>query len=260
MNQILIKPQFEWGARIGYAARGIIYLLIGGLAVMAVSGGGGKTTGTKGALKSLLDEPFGQIMFGLLALGLFCYSGWRAIQSIKDADNHGNNAQGVAIRIGLFISSITHLLLAIWASSILLGFGSSGSSSNQGGLITHSWGQWLFGIAGLAIVAAGGAHLIKGWKAGFEKHMDIPQSQRVWAVPVCRIGLISRGAVYCIVGFFLVSSVWIAGTGELKSIGEALSWLRDQPFGAWLLGIIAVGLFSFGIYSSLEAVYRRIDR
>ncbi|HEY7773341.1 MAG TPA: DUF1206 domain-containing protein [Marinagarivorans sp.] len=259
-DQISIKPEFAWGARVGYAARGVIYLMIGGLAVMTAFGSGGKTTGTKGALTSLLEQPFGQIMFGLVAIGLFCYSGWRAVQCISDTDNHGTNGKGLAIRAGLLISSITHLLLAIWAFSVLFGSGSSGSSNGASGLIGHTWGRWLLGAAGIAIIGAGIAHLIKGWKAGFEKYMDIPSQHRGWAVPMCRFGLVSRGAVYCLVGFFLVSSVVAAGSADLKNVGEALTWLRDQPFGIWLLGVTAVGLFSFGVYSGLEAMYRRIDR
>ena len=259
-DQMLIKPEFAWLARIGYIARGVIYLMIGALAVMTALDSGGKTTGAKGALTSLLDQPFGQIMFGAVALGLFCYSGWRALQSISDTDNHGTDTKAIAIRGGLLVSAITHLVLAIWACTLLFGSGSSESSGGSGGIMANSWGRWVLGVAALAIIGAGIAHLVKGWKAGFEKYMDIPTQQRSWAVPVCRFGLVSRGAVYCLIGFFLLSSVWVAGSEDLKSIGDALTWLRGQPFGAWLLGITAVGLFSFGVYSILEAMYRRIDR
>ncbi|VUD41993.1 hypothetical protein TDB9533_00602 [Thalassocella blandensis] len=257
-SNISIPPEFAWGARLGYAARGVMYLMIGGMATLAALGSEGKTTGSKGALATLSDEPHGQVMIITLIIGLLCYSAWRAVQSIKDTDQHGNNIKAIAIRGGLLVSAITHLFLAYWAGTVLLGNDAS-DSSNSEGFLKNSWGQWVFCIAAVCVFGAGIAHIVKGWNAGFEKFMDIPHQQKYWAKPLCRFGLVSRGAVYCIIGIFLFSSAWVAGAGEISGVGEALTWLQGQLFGSWLLGVTAIGLFSFGIYSALEAFYRRID-
>jgi hypothetical protein len=95
--------------------------------------------------------------------------------------------------------------------------------------------------------------------ARFEKYMNIPADKRSWARPVCQFELATRGAVWLIIGWFLIKSAWMAKGGEVEGMAEALQWLRGSPYGSWLLGIVAAGLFAFGIYSLLEAAYRRID-
>ena len=260
MTDISVKPEFSWIARLGYTARGVIYLIIGGLALLAMSGNGGKTTGSKGALSSLRNEPFGDTIIIALIAGLLCYSVWRTIQSIKDSDNHGTGFKALAIRGGLLISAITHLSLAYWATTLIIGDSSSSSNSTSDSLLSHTMGQILFSVVGICVFGAGIAHFIKGWKAGFEKHMAIPMSHRYWAKPVCQFGLISRGLVYCIIGSFIFFSAWYLTSKDIESIGAALEWLRVQPFGSWLLGFTAVGLFAFGIYSILEACFRRIQK
>ncbi|BBI51576.1 hypothetical protein HORIV_39970 [Vreelandella olivaria] len=99
-------------ARMGYASRGIVYVLVGGLAALAAFGQGGQTEGSRGALERLLTAPFGNVLLGLIAVGLLGYAMWRTIQAVKDADHHGNGAKGLAIRAGLLASAITHTLLA----------------------------------------------------------------------------------------------------------------------------------------------------
>ena len=259
LNQIALKPQFEWGARIGYAARGSIYVIIGCLAISAAFLGGSETPGSKGAIQSLLGEPFGKILITLLILGLVCYSAWRATQAITDTDDHGLDAKGIAVRGGLLTSSITHLLLAIWAATLLFSGNESSDSGSNYGLYSTTWGRWVLVFAGIRILGAGVAHLIKGWKAGFEKYMEIPPAHQSWMNPLCRFGLVSRGFVYLIIGGFVASSAWVARDGQVKGVGDALSWLQQQSYGGILLGVVAVGLLAFGIYSLLEALYRRID-
>ena len=112
---------------------------------------------------------------------------------------------------------------------------------------------------GLAVIGAGASHIVKGYKAGFVKHMDIPPGQKSWACPPCQFGLITRGVVWLMIGWFLIRSVFKARAGDIAGMGEALNMLAASPYGDWLLGIVALGLFAFGIYSFLEAAYRRIN-
>lgn len=89
--------------------------------------------------------------------------------------------------------------------------------------------------------------------------MAIPESQYRWIKKVCQFGLISRGIVWCIIGWVVLRSAFISGTSENKGISDALEWLQTTPFGSWLTMTVAVGLIAFGLYSFLEAVYRRIE-
>ena len=163
----------------------------------------------------------------------------------------------LAIRIALFGSAITHALLAVWAIALL--DGDDGPPSDTLGLLSSGAGQTAFVAAGLVCVAAGLAHFYKGWKAGFEKYMSLPANTQIWARPMCRFGLVARGIVWCMVGWFFIDSAMKAQADEIRGIDEALTILQQSSHGPWLLLVVAAGLFAFGIYSCLEALYRRIN-
>lgn len=259
------KDAIAFFARMGYAARGIVYLLVGGLAALAVFGQGGQTEGSRGALQWVLGAPLGDVLLGVIAVGLLGYAMWRSIQAVKDPDQHGTGAKGVAIRASLLVSAITHTVLAIFAVNLIFTFG--GSSDEGGGgsqgvadwLMSQPYGRWLVGGVGLVLIAAGVAHGVKGWKAKFDKYFDMPTRTQSWAYPLCRFGLVVRGLVFAITGSFFLIAAYRVNPDEAGGMAEVFSTLREQPFGFWLLGVVAIGLFAFGAYSLLEAIYRRVD-
>jgi len=257
MNALSTTYKFKALAKLGYIARGAVYLVIGGLAIMAALGAGGETTDSKGAIEEILEKPFGTFLIILLVIGLFGFMIWRLIQALSDTDDHGTSAKGLAIRGGLIVSAATHALLGLWAIKLMLG-DEQGSQNNQQFLSTDG-GQIVLGIVGLAFAGAGLATIYKGCKASFERYMKIPGNHRNWARPLCRFGLISRGVVWCILAWFCIDSAFTAKSGEIKGIADALNALHQGPHGTWLFAIVAAGLFAFGVYSVLEAFYRRID-
>ncbi|MDX1355717.1 MAG: DUF1206 domain-containing protein, partial [Halomonas venusta] len=167
-------------ARMGYASRGIVYVLVGGLATLAAFGQGGQTEGSRGALERVLTAPFGNIMLGLIAVGLVGYALWRTIQAVKDTDHHGNSTKGLTIRTSLLASAITHILLAFFAATLILQFAGSSGDSRGGSqgvadwLMQQPFGRWLVGGVGLILMGVGIAHAIKGYKAKFDKHFAMP--------------------------------------------------------------------------------------
>lgn len=261
MDTISIENKFKWLARMGYASRGVIYLVIGALAMMAALGvAGGETTDARGAIVEILDEPFGHVMTILLIIGLFGYSAWRLVQTFKDVDDHGTDFKGLAIRFGLFVSAITHAALAIFAIGLVTGDGGSSSSSASGsGWLEGGLAQLVVGAVGVGFIIAGFAHIYKGWTARFERYMHIPNRYQPWARRVCQFGLIARGIVWGIVGWFFIDSARKAYSGDIAGLNEALDSLARSGSGTWLLGIAAAGLFAFGVYSILEALFRRIN-
>ncbi len=259
MNERDVTHKLKLLARLGYGSRGIVYLMIGGLALLTAVGKGGKTTGSKGAMLEILEQPFGTTLMVIMIIGLVGYVLWRLYQATKDPDQHGSSAKGLAVRGGLLASSISHAALAIWAVTVLMGSGSDSGSSDSSSWISGGWGQAVLVIAGLCFIGAGCAHIYKGWKARFKRYMTIPAQHRGWAEPTCRFGLIARGVVWCIVAWFLIHSAIVARSDEIKGMDDALAALRDNAYGPWLLGIVAAGLFAFGVYSMLEAVYRRVQ-
>jgi len=251
-------------ARLGYGARGVVYLLVGGLATLEVVGSRGETTGSRGAVSSLLAAPMGNVLLTVLAICLVCYSIWRCVQSIRDTDNHGFSTKGLVIRASLLISAVSHILLAVFAASLIYTFelssggGSGDSASNVAWLMRQPFGQWLVAIVGGCVMGAGVAHLAKAWKTGFDKHFDISAQARRWAYPVCRFGLATRGVVFLIVGCLFIVAAWQVDPNEAGGTKEAFEALRNQAFGVWLFAVVALGLFAFGVYSLLESVYRRV--
>lgn len=258
-------------ARAGYAARGVIYLIVGGLAALAAWGSGGGTTDSKGALTQLLQAPFGKLLLALVAAGLICYAIWRSAQAVLDADGHGTDANGLAVRAGLATSAVIHVGLALFAISLLTGWGIGGGGAgggSQGGNSSQEWtawlmskpfGQWLVGGVGLAIVGAGIAHFVKAWKAKFERRFDMGPDERRVITPISRFGLMARGTVFLIVGGFFLTAAIRQNPEEAKGLSGALETLQAQPYGWVLLAVVALGLVAFGLYSIIEAIYRRIQ-
>lgn len=260
MNDIVVDKQFAKLARMGYASRGVVYLVVGGLAILAaMDHQSGTTTDSKGALRTILSQPLGDLMVVIMIIGLLGYSAWRMVQAIKDTDQHGTSLKGLGVRLGLFISSLTHIGLAMWAIGLLMGGGDGKSQGWTHNLMTSGWGQIILAIVGVGFAIVGVAHVYKGWTARFNRYIDFPEHVRPWACPLSQFGLIARGIVWGILSWFLINSAWQARGGEFRGMGDALDAVRTAEYGTWLFGILAAGLFAFGIYSVLEAFYRRVE-
>lgn len=249
-------------ARMGYAARGTVYLLVGGLAALAAIGEGGQTEGSRGALERVLIAPLGEFLLAILALGLAGYAVWRCIQALADTDHHGLSPKGLTIRAGLLVSSITHLLLGVFAISLIFTLGGSSGGGSKGlahWLMTQPFGRWMVAAVGILMIGAGLAHGLKGARATFDQHFDMPMETQRWAYPICRFGLVIRGVVFVIAGNFFVIAAYHLNPNEAGGLAEVFDTFRSLRFSNWLVGFVAMGLLAFGMYSLLEAVYRRVD-
>ena len=160
MNTVANTDKFKTLAKMGYIARGAVYLVIGGLAILAALGEGGQTTDSKGAIVEIMQQPFGTFLLIILIVGLFGFVIWRLVQAIKDTDGHGTSAKGIAVRGGLIASAISHGALALWTIKVLLGNGNRSQGGEQ--FLSTGAGQIIIGLAGLAFAGAGLAHIYKG--------------------------------------------------------------------------------------------------
>lgn len=247
-------------ARSGYASRGLIYVVVGSLTIMAAAGMGGETTDAQGALREVFAQPFGRILVALLVVGLVGFAVWRAIQGVTDADHQGTSPKGLLIRLGHLMSAVVHGFLAYWAAQLVMISGNPDNGGGQGeSFLATTTGQVLIGIAGGIVIGIGLAHLFKGWTARFERYMQIPPQHEAWARPLCRFGLMARGVVWCVLGFALIQSAIRLNASGAEGTKQALEVIAGLPFGNWLLPLAAAGLLAFGLYSCLEAVYRRVE-
>lgn len=253
-------------ARFGYAAKGVVYIIIGVLAAYAAFTSGGKTTDSRGALQEILFQPYGKYLLGAVAFGLAGYALWRFVQAVKDTENKGSGAKGIAVRLGYAAFGVIYAGLAFSAVQMVLGSGgkSGGESSSKewtATLLAQPFGQWLVGAAGLGFIAAAGSHFYKAYTAKFrEKLMTSRMSEKAqnFALRSGQFGLAARGAVFGIIGAFLIQAALHSNAGEARGLGGALTALGQQTYGQLLLGVVALGLVAYGFYMLVLARYRRI--
>jgi len=251
-------------ARLGYGARGIVYGLVGGLALLAAIGSGGQTGGSRSALQTLLAQPFGRLWLALIALGLFGFCAWRVVEALTDADHRGSDMKGWSIRGAHLIGAAIYGGLAVSALSLALGRGSGGGDDQAAQdwtawLMSKPFGLWLVGLVGLAIAATGLGFAWKAWHGDVAARLSLPADKREWIVFLGRMGFAARGVVFILIGGFLVLAALHASSSEAHGLGGALHALQQQPYGWVLLALTACGLFAFGLFGLVQARYRHID-
>jgi hypothetical protein len=253
-------------ARFGYAAKGVVYFVVGILALQVALGTGGQTTGTEGAVSSLARQPFGQVMLAIVAVGLLGYALWRYVQAWFDPEDAGDDAQGIGQRLAYVLSGTSYALLAFFAAQILLGSGGGGGGNEQtqdwtARLMSLPFGRWLVALIGLGIIGVGLYQMYYGYKSKFHDHLklhEMSETEITWATRSGSFGYIARGVVYAIIGGFVITAAWQFDPEEVGGMGKALSELARQPYGPWLLGAVALGLIAYSLFAFVEARYRRI--
>jgi hypothetical protein len=255
----------EWLARFGFVAKGVVYGLLGIMALQVAFNSGGQAPGTEDALQTIAQQPFGQLLIGLVAVGLVGYSIWLFIRAGMDADREGSDMKGLAKRAGFAVAGIVYLGLAFVAAQLALGSGGQGGGDSAASwtaqVMQQPFGRWLVGLAGLAVVVAGLFRLYQAYNIKFRQELNLDEmdsNERKWIIRFGRAGLAAQGVVLAMIGGFLVQAAIQAQPSEARGLGGALQTLLEQPFGPWLLGIVALGLLAHGIYMFILARYRRI--
>jgi uncharacterized protein DUF1206 len=254
---------FEWLARSGFVARGLIYGIVGILAIELALGAGGTTTNQQGALKTIAHQPFGNVLLILVAIGLAGYALWRLLHALL---GHGpENSDTGFERLAALGSGTVYAGLCAVAVEILLGSGSSGGSGNASkttaGVFGWPGGTWLVGIAGSVLIGIGLYQGYRGISKDFLKESKTEQmSARVrnWIEWIGSFGYLARMVVFGLIGVFLIKAAIDYNPNKAVSLDGALAKIAHASSGAFLLGIVAAGLIAFGVYSLSDARYRRI--
>jgi hypothetical protein len=253
-------------ARFGYAAKGVVYLIIGALAALAAFTGGGRTTDSRGAFEEILSHSYGKWLLGAVAVGMAAYGVWRIVQAVKDTENKGSGAKGIARRIGYAVIGIIHFGLAYSAVQLILGSGgeSRGDAAPKewtATLLAQPFGQWLVGAVGAGFIAFALSQFYKAFTAKFREKLKInemSEKTETFATRSGQAGLSARGLVFGIIGVFLVLAALHSNAGEARGLSGALRALEQQSYGQWILGLVALGLVAYGFYMLVLARYRRI--
>lgn len=256
---------FEVLTRIGFIARGVIYAIIGGLAIQVATHTTPKTpTNQKGALETIDKQPLGHWLLIVVAAGLGAYALWRFVQAYVGHGPEGGGDDSAFGRISAAASGVAYLAMCALAISILAGASSQSSSSphkSTAGVLGWPGGQWIVGIAGVIFV---GVALYQGYKGVSRKFLEEDKTAEMgplvkrWITISGVIGHLARMVAFGLIGVFLIKAAVDYAPNKAVGLDGALEKLARESYGTFLLAVVAAGLIAFGLFSIAEARYRRI--
>ncbi|MFG2606376.1 DUF1206 domain-containing protein [Streptomyces sp. NPDC048514] len=253
-------------ARAGFAARGLIYILVSVISLQIAFGGdgGGRQADRGGALSELADKPFGSVMLWIVGIALAGMGLWRLSEAVfAGTGPNGSKLTERAANAGRFVF---YVFLAFSVLSYAAGDRGSGSGSSDkqtddvtGLMLKWPGGQWIVGIAGVAVVVAGLWIAVRAAQKKFRDNLrTAAMSQRAKQVTdvLGVTGGTARGIVFAVAGVFAVVAAVQHQPGKAKGMDDTLRAFRDLPAGPWLLALIAIGLAAFGLFSWCVARWR----
>jgi hypothetical protein len=258
------RTAIEKLARLGFACKGVVYLLIGALAFMAALHEGGETTDHRGVMHRVAEQPFGELALVVIAVGLFAYALWRFLCALTDCEHEGTSLQGLGKRAGYLVSGIVYSGVGLYAIRLLTGNG--GSSQDQ----ARSWtarvlempgGPLLMIAFGIAVAVSASYHVYRGFTEGFKRRLRIDglsSNASQWAVRLGKWGYIARGVIFAIMGVAFVMAGIDTNPSEAKGMEASLDAIARKSYGDWLLALVGLGLACYRAFSLVEARYRRV--
>lgn len=262
-----IKPWVSAIARVGFAGKGAIHAFVGVLAMSLAVGYTSKAEDMRGTLEEIHQHVFGSTLLVMIAVGLLSFGLWKAVQCLWDPESVSSDWQGWGIRVLAGMSALLHLLFAWKTISLVLGWGAGGQDGDEA---VQSWtqrlllmpgGRWLVILAATIMVGVAVTQVVRLIRGRFmdmfeDTDMEVAESRLVKIA--ARAGFMARAVVVILIAWFL----WRAGiTSDAEKAGgmsKALAALLEQPFGPWLVGATAIGLFAEGVYICLMVPYRDI--
>lgn len=255
-------------ARTGFLVKGVLYMVVGGLALQVASGAGGRVTGTEGALTTAVRQPFGHTLLLVAAVGLVGYAVWRVLQGLFDPDGLGRGWMGLRMRASFVVRGLMHAALGWQAFRLHRGLASASANAERAvarEALQWPLGDWVVVLAGLALIGFAVQQIYAAITCRLERNLDVDRMRReagAWAVGVSRFGVAARAVVFALLGWTIAVAGWSRNAAEVGTTASSLRTLGEQPggLGLWLLGLTAAGLVAYGFYEIIHARYLRIRR
>jgi hypothetical protein len=258
---------FRWLVRAGFVARGLTYGLIGALSLALALGAGsaGAAPSQQGALSLISRNVISRIALVAIAAGVLAYALWKLTQAIAGAGPEGGGGVGFKDRVANGFGGIAYIGFFLIALRVLA-TGSGGSSNHQtrqaaAGVLGWPGGPVLVGAGGAILIGVSAYQIYEAVTGAFarENRTASMQSDRRHAFMLLgRVGISARAIVFALVGYFLVRAAIAFNARTAVGLDGALARVHHEPFGPWLLGLVAVGLLAFAAFSFAEARYRRL--
>ncbi len=255
---------FERLARCGFAAKGVVFAIVGVLAARTAFGARDEDADTPGALETLGDQPLSALLLAVLAIGLTGYSLWRFAQAFLDVEGEGSDASGLATRAIYFGIGASYGFFAVLSVLVLTGWRRNDDNGVQN--IT-AWalelplGAWLVGIAGGVVILAGLREIAVAVTGRFRAEFaqeQMSNAERVLARWIGWYGHAARGAAFAIAGIFAIRAAVTYDPTEARGLADTFQALADDRYGTIGLVVIAIGFVAFGVYCGLLALHRHI--
>jgi hypothetical protein len=250
--------------RFGHVVRGVIYVVLGTLALRLAFGTYDAEMTQTGAIELIGQQRFGVVLLVVVAIGLASYALWGVIRAVFDPLHKGHSPKGIAKRVGFAASGLAYAGLLVVTLGFIVGPLPKIARSDDwaAGLLAKPFGAWLVGFIGVCWIAIAGIEIARGWRKKFMRDLDFDRrrpAERRWAGRLGRVGIVTRGIVFMIVGISLVATAFHANPQHASGMDGALLGLLRQPFGRTLLGAAGLGLITFGVFSAMCASWMRID-
>ena len=260
-----VLNSLELTARIGYGARGFVYLSGGALTLLAAPGLVDGAAGARGAIGWLAVQPLGRAWVLLLGLGLLAIVVWRMLQAIWDADNEGRSRQAISTRVSQGFSGVGYALLAFSAFSLLFHTPADPAAADIATghreaerMLSLPFGNLLLAGIGLCIAGVGVSNIVRAWRDDFAAYLSCSVALCRRVVPLARAGYMARGVAWLPLAALIFFAGLRSRASDVTSFDAALDALGRQPGGAVLLAAAALGFIGFGLFSFIEARFRHI--
>ena len=253
------SPAMSLLARAGLAAKGVMYLLIGIIAVQIALGSSRQQADRTGAVRLVAGTPFGSFVLWLLAIGFAGLALWQL--SVAIWGGPGRNGRKKSTRILALVKAVLYGVMAFGVLKYALGLGAPASSDKQARDLTaqvmHApGGQALVAVAGIGVAGIGVYLAYWAWTLKFQRDLRMGSASpgtRKLVRRLGQIGGIARGIVFVTAGIFLIVAAADANPAQAKGVDSALRALAHTPLGPALLVLVAAGLILFGVYSLCAA-------
>jgi hypothetical protein len=252
-------------ARVGLIAYGVVHLLVAWLALQLAWGGGGESADQSGAMATVAESPVGKPLLWIIAIGLIALAVWQAAEVLRwrSGWSASGKTRTKAIRksVKAIAKAVMYATLAVLAIRFATGSGQSSSEQQQqttAGVFDWPAGEWLVGIAGLALIGSGGYHVYKGVTKRFLKEIDTSDATPSALRLVTRLGQVGfpgKGIALAGVGGLLVWAAVTFDPSKAQGLDGALRTILELPFGRILLTLVALGIAAFGAYLFVRARY-----
>jgi hypothetical protein len=248
-------------ARWGLGARGVLYGVVGILAIGLAAGAGGRTTNQTGALKTIAHQPLGTVALIAVAVGLAGYAAWRLVEGVSGF--HPGQKAGAGHRAAAIGSAVAYAVLCYLAIEVLTGSNPSGGGAPKAtaGVLGWPGGPVFVAIAGVLLLGAG---VYQGYKGLARKFLDDSQVERM--SPEVRrtftalgvAGHVARGVTFLLIGYGVLKAAIDYSPKSAVGLDGALQELIRASYGPLLLGIVAAGFIAFALFSIADARYHRV--